>query len=238
MAGKSPKNKTVAENLRMVREKISAAAMKAGRDPSQIHLVAVSKTKPIELIDEASAAGQKVFAENYVQELLPKTEARKNLEWHFIGRIQSNKIKLLVGTVSVIHSIDRSKLAAEVSGVAQRKGITQDILLQVHVGDEATKGGAKIDDLEDFLKEVLLMPGIRVRGLMSLPPLAEQEEVARGYFSEINSAFLKLKNKITDPSIRENFDILSIGTSGDFEWAILEGATHVRVGTAIFGERS
>lgn len=233
MAGKS-----VAENLKTVREKIAAAAAKVDRDPSEIHLIAVSKTKPIELIDEASAAGQKVFAENYVQELLPKFEARKSLDWHFIGRIQSNKIKQLVGVVSLIHSIDRSKLAAEVSGVAQRKGITQDILLQVHVGDEATKGGAKIDDLDDFLREVLLMPGIRVRGLMSLPPLAEQEEVARGYFSQVNSAFSKLRKKITEPAIRENFDILSIGTSSDFEWAILEGATHIRVGTAIFGERS
>lgn len=233
MAGRS-----VVENLKSIREKIATAAEKAGRDPSQIHLVAVSKTKPLELIDEAVQAGQKIFAENYVQELIPKAEARSRLEWHFIGRLQSNKIKQIVGLVSLIHSIDRSKLAAEVSGVAQRKGVTQDILLQVHVGDEATKGGAKIDDLEDFLKEVLLMPGIRVRGVMSLPPLTEQEEVARGYFSQVHSAFLKLKNKITDPAIRESFDILSIGTSSDFEWAIYEGATHVRVGTAIFGERA
>jgi PLP dependent protein len=232
MAGKS-----VAENLKSVRERISLASVQANRDASQVHLVAVSKTKPIELIDEAFAAGQKIFAENYVQELIPKAEARPNFEWHFIGRLQSNKIKQIVGVVSLIHSIDRSKLAAEVSGVAQRQGLTQDILLQVHVGDEATKGGAKIDDLEDFLKEVLLMPGIRVRGVMSLPPLTQQEEVARGYFSQVNSAFLKLKNKITEPSIRETFDILSIGTSSDFEWAIYEGATHVRVGTAIFGER-
>lgn len=233
MAGKS-----IAENLKTIREKMATAASKAGRDRSQIQLVAVSKTKPLELIAEAAAAGQKIFAENYVQEILPKAEIRTDLEWHFIGRLQSNKIKQIVGVVALIHSIDRAKLAAEVSGVAQRNGIVQDILLQVHVGDEATKGGAKIDDLEDFLKEVLLMPGIRVRGLMSLPPLASQEEVARGYFSQVNSAFLKLKNTITDPSIRDAFDILSIGTSSDFEWAILEGATHVRVGTAIFGERS
>lgn len=238
MAGRSPENKSVAENLKTVREKISASAVKAGRDPSQIHLVAVSKTKPLELINEAAAAGQTVFAENYVQELLPKAESRNDLEWHFIGRLQSNKIKQIVGVASLIHSIDRAKLAAEVSGVSQRKGVTQDILLQVHVGDEATKGGAKIEDLDDFLKEVLLMPGVRVRGLMSLPPLALQEEVARGYFAQVNSAFLKLKNKITDPALRAIFDILSIGTSGDFAWAILEGATHVRVGTAIFGERS
>ena len=233
MAGKS-----VAENLKLVRDRISAAALRAGRDASQIHLVAVSKTKSLELIAEASTAGQKIFAENYAQELVAKAESRTDLEWHFIGRLQSNKVKQIVGITSLIHSIDRTKLAAEVSGVSQRKGIVQDILLQVHLGDEATKGGAKIDDLEDFLKEVLLMPGIRVRGLMSLPPLAEQEEVARGYFSQVNSAFLKLKNKFTDPLGRETFDILSIGTSGDFEWAILEGATHVRVGTAIFGERS
>lgn len=233
MAGKS-----VAENLKAVREKIAAAAKNAGRDPSQIHLVAVSKTKPLELIAEAVAAGQTVFAENYIQELVPKVEAKPNLEWHFIGRIQSNKLKSIVGIVSLIHSVDRPKIAAEISGLAQRKGTTQDILLQVHVGDETTKGGAKLDDLDDFLKEVLLMPGVRVRGLMSLPPLAEQEEVARGYFSQVNSAFMKLRNKITEPALREKFDILSIGTSSDFEWAILEGATHVRVGTAIFGERS
>lgn len=237
MAGKS-----VGENLKAIRERMSAAAVKAGRDPSQIHLVAVSKTKPIELIDEAFNAGQKIFAENYVQELIPKAEARSpinsGLEWHFIGRLQSNKIKQIVGVVALIQSIDRSKLAAEVSGVAQRKGITQDILLQVHVGDEATKGGAKIDDLEDFMREVLLMPGIRVRGIMSVPPLSEHEEVARGYFAQVNSAFLKLKNHLTDPALREAFDTLSMGTSGDYEWAIYEGATHIRIGTAIFGARS
>lgn len=229
--------KSVAENLKRVRAQISAAAKKVGRSPSEIHLVAVSKTKPLELISEAVSAGQKTFAENYVQELLPKVEARKDLDWHFIGRLQSNKVKQLVGHVSLIHSIDRAKLAAEVSGVARRQNLIQDILLQVHVGDEATKGGAKIEDLDDFLKETSLMPGVCVRGLMSLPPLSEQEEVARGYFSQVNEAFLKLKKKIEDPVRREKFDILSIGTSSDFKWAIYEGATHVRVGTAIFGAR-
>ena len=229
--------KSVAENLNIIRSKIGGAAKEAGRSPSEIHLVAVSKTKSIELINEAAAAGQMIFAENYVQELLPKVEARKDLCWHFIGRLQSNKVKQLVGHVALIHSIDRTKLAAEVSGVAQRNGLIQDILLQVHVGDEATKGGAKLEDLDDFLREALLMPGIRVRGVMSLPPLSDREEVARGYFSKVNEAFLKLKNRFTDPILKENFDTLSVGTSSDFWWAILEGATHVRVGTAIFGAR-
>src|SRR5687768_6108603 len=113
--------KSVAENLKQVRAKIEIAAKKTGRSPSEIQLVAVSKTKPIELISEAAKSGQKIFAENYVQELIPKVESRKDLEWHFIGRLQSNKVKQLVGHVALIHSVDRAKLATEVSGVAQRQ---------------------------------------------------------------------------------------------------------------------
>ena len=231
MAGMS-----VVDNLRALQTQIASTAKQFGRDEGDVKLVAVSKTKPLSMIDEAVRAGQKIFGENYVQEAVEKIGQRPNLEWHFIGSLQTNKVKDIVGQVDLIHSVDRTKLEREISKEAQKKSIIQDVLLQLHVGDEATKHGFSADELLKDISEIHSLPGLRLRGLMSLPPLSEDIEVSRSYFREVKQMQQKLLS-LLPKSVAQTFSILSMGTTSDFSAAIAEGATHVRVGTAIFGER-
>jgi pyridoxal phosphate enzyme (YggS family) len=227
---------SIAENLEKVRAEIADAAKKAGRKAQDISLLAVSKTKPIELIREAFGAGQKLFGENYVQEAKEKIDAFPGANWHLIGPLQSNKVKLIVGKVDLIHTIDREKLANEIEKVALSLGLIQDVLIQIHVGDEATKSGVSISDVPELIETVASLPHLRLRGLMALPPLFEKESDARLAFSGVRECMLKNRQMLSD-SAKKSFDVLSLGTSSDFRSAILEGATLVRVGTAIFGER-
>jgi len=227
---------SIADNLTLVNEKIVKAAARAGRKVEDIRLIAVSKTKSVALIEAALAAGQLSFGENYLQEAAEKIMVLPMADWHFIGSLQSNKAKQVVGRFSLVHSVDRLKLAEELSRAATAAGIVQDVLLQIHVGDEQTKRGVTIDQAPALIETILGFRHLRLRGLMSLPPPTDEEKVARGYFAEIRRAFESWKGGLC----REHgaFTELSLGTSSDYEWAILEGATMVRVGTAIFGERT
>lgn len=238
MAG-TPKNATdiasIAQNLAHVHDRIAAAAARAGRSAADVRLLAVSKTKPLELIRAAFSAGQRSFGENYVQEAVEKVALFPEADWHLIGSLQTNKAKQVVGKFSLIHSVDRARLALELAKAAEGAGVVQDVLLQVRVGDEDTKHGVEISEGEALIAQILSQRSLRLRGVMCLPPLTEEESVARGYFVTVRQAFEKWRSAAGVD--RASFNELSLGTSSDYEWAILEGATMVRVGTAIFGAR-
>ena len=232
MAGKS-----IADNLRRVEESIAEACTRAKRSSSDVRLIAVSKTKPIAMIEEAMRAGQKSFGENYVQEAVEKVSALPSADWHFIGSLQSNKVKQVVGRFALIQSVDRIKLVRELAKVATAAGVRQDILLQIHIGDEETKHGFGFDEAPSAISEIGELGSLRLRGLMSLPPLLDDEHASRANFARLREALEKWRSNLSSEKSRD-FTELSIGTSSDYEWAIQEGATMVRVGTAIFGERA
>ncbi|MBP1728034.1 MAG: hypothetical protein H6Q56_407 [Deltaproteobacteria bacterium] len=223
------------DNLAAVKRKIAAAALAAGREPSAVRLVAVSKTKPAALVAEAAAAGQRLFGENYVQELTAKAaEVKMPVEWHFIGHLQSNKVKQIAGLVTMIHSVDRLSLAEEIDRQWGRIGRSCDILVQVNVAAEATKSGTTTQDALQLVRQIAALPHLRVRGLMTMPPFFDDPEAARPYFRELRLLAEEIAAlAIPGAAMQE----LSMGMSGDFEAAIAEGATLVRVGSAIFGTR-
>jgi PLP dependent protein len=225
------------DNLKQVQRKIAEAAERSGRRPSDVSLVAVSKTKPLAMIREAFAAGQKIFGENYVQEAVEKVREFPQAEWHMIGSLQTNKVKLIAGHFSLIHSVDREKLAHEINKVSAAKSVIQDILLQIHLGDEESKHGFEMTEAPRVLANIQECKNLRLRGLMALPPLTGDEKISRKFFADLKTAFEKWRAKEIAEENRVHFNQLSMGTSSDYEWAILEGATMVRVGTAIFGER-
>jgi pyridoxal phosphate enzyme (YggS family) len=222
----------IAQNLEEVRHRITAAAQKAGRDPAQVRLVAVSKTMPVELIREAVAAGQRLFGENYLQEARAKIEALgQAASWHFIGHLQSNKAKAAVALFELIHGVDRLKLARALDAAAAALGKMQDILIQVNLAGEASKSGGSPEAAPELLRQISLLPNLRVLGLMTMPPFLAPEAL-RPYFRELR----ELRDRIQDLTGRP-LPELSMGMSGDYEVAVEEGATLVRVGTAIFGSR-
>jgi pyridoxal phosphate enzyme (YggS family) len=226
---------SIAANLIHLRERIEAAALRAGRDPASVRLVAVSKTKPAEAVEDAAKAGQRLFGENYVQEFTAKVrEVREPVEWHFIGALQSNKVRQIAGLVTLIHSVDRLSLAQEIERQWAKLDATCDILIQVNIAGEATKSGTTAEELLTLVREVALLPHLRVRGLMTMPPFFDDPEGARPYFRELRRlADLVAAESIPGVAMEE----LSMGMSGDFEAAIEEGATLVRIGTSLFGER-
>jgi hypothetical protein len=219
---------TVAERLADIRNRVAAACARAGRAPESVTLVAVSKLKPAALIREAYAAGQRDFGENYAQELRDKAAELADLEglrWHAIGPLQTNKVKYVAKAARSFHALDRLEVAQELS--RRRQDAPIPCYVEVNVGGEASKSGLAPEALGSFLASVRALPGLHVEGLMSLPPPTEDEQVARGYFRTLRE--LARQHGLTG---------LSMGTTHDFELAIEEGATLVRVGTAIFGERS
>jgi pyridoxal phosphate enzyme (YggS family) len=223
----------IAENLRGVRERIARACGRAGRDPGSVTLVAVSKTKGAADVEAAYGAGQRVFGENYVQELLQKLEALAHLEgiaWHFIGKLQRNKVRHLVGRVEMIESVDSARLAAEIERRAGDLGRKVEVLVEVNVGGEATKGGSSADEVRAVLEAVAASRWLVCRGLMAIPPVEDDPERSRRWFVMMREMRETLGGEKLLPE-------LSMGMTGDFEAAIEEGATIVRVGTAIFGER-
>lgn len=226
----------IVDNLRCIRDRMNAAALRAGRDPSEVRLLAVSKTQSAKAVSEAARAGQGLFGENYVQELTAKAaDIVEPVEWHFIGALQSNKVKHLVNLVTTIHSVDRLSLAEEISRQWGKTGNTCDILLEVNIAGETTKGGATADNLLALTRDVARLPCLRIRGLMTMPPFFDDQEAARPYFQELRRlARVIAAAGVPGVEMRE----LSMGMSGDFEVAIEEGATLVRVGTALFGERN
>ncbi len=214
----------VAAGLSRVRERIAAACSRSGRDPASVRLIAVSKTKPVEMLREAIASGQTIFGENYAQELKEKADALgSGVEWHFVGALQTNKAKLVVGRAALIHTCDRVALAQELSKRAKAAGLVQRVLLEVNVGREAQKAGVLPESVPALLEQVRALPALACEGLMCIPPA---EGDPREHFRQL----LQLGTAL---GLRE----LSMGMSADYEAAIEEGATLVRVGTAIFGER-
>jgi pyridoxal phosphate enzyme (YggS family) len=225
----------ISENLAHINERIRAAAERAGRDPASVRLVAVSKTRPAADILAAFQAGQTVFGENYIQELVPKlAEVGEAVQWHVIGHLQSNKVKYIAGQVALIHSVDRLSLAQEIDRQWGRLGRVCDILIQVNVSGELTKSGTSEEGAIQLVRECALLPNVRVMGLMTMPPFFDDPEAARPYFA----ALKRLSEAVAAERIAGvEMAELSMGMSGDFEAAIQEGATLVRIGTAIFGGR-
>jgi pyridoxal phosphate enzyme (YggS family) len=226
---------TIAENVARVRERMEAAARRAGRDPGKIRLVAVSKTVDPGRIRQALEAGVDSLGENYVQEAQKKIEELgPRAAWHFIGHLQSNKAKAAVRLFDWVHSVDSLRLAQELSRVAGQQNKVLPVLLQINLGQETAKFGALQDDTFRLLEQMGLLPGISVKGLMTLPPFFDNPEESRPYFHALRDlAEAVSRRKIAGVSMEE----LSMGMSNDFETAIEEGATLVRVGTAIFGPR-
>lgn len=225
----------IAANLERIRGKIAQAALKAGRDPESVRLVAVSKTKPAAAIAEAFNCGQLVFGENYVQELVAKEpELSREISWHFIGNLQSNKVRQIAGKVDLIHSVDRLSLAREIDRQWGLLGKVCDVLIQVNISREETKGGTSSEELLELVREASQLPHLHVVGLMTMPPFFDDPEGARPYFRKLRELAQELAQAgLPGVEMRE----LSMGMSGDFEAAIEEGATLVRVGSALFGER-
>ena len=224
----------IQEQYRAVRERVEAACLRAGRDPSEVTLIAVSKTKPVSMIRELMEIGVKDFGENYAQELAEKTEEiTEPLRWHFIGHLQRNKVKNVVGKACLIHSVSSLRLAEEIAKESKKRGLVTDILVEVNIGDEESKSGIAAGEAMELLKEIFPLEGIRVRGLMAIVPPVEDPEEARPYFRAMRELRDRAEEEISGIRLPE----LSMGMTGDFETAIEEGATFVRVGTAIFGAR-
>ncbi|CAN5867233.1 YggS family pyridoxal phosphate-dependent enzyme [soil metagenome] len=220
---------TIAARWLAVKARVEAACERANRAASAVTIVAVSKTHPASAILEAAAAGATDFGENYAQELATKRGECGDVRWHFIGRLQRNKAKLVAGQVALIHAVDTVELAAELARRAA--GTLQPVLMSVNVSGEATKGGVT-SDLADVARAIAAVPGIRLDGLMTMPPPADDPEASRPVFT----ALAAMRDQLAQ-DLGQALPVLSMGMSGDFEVAIACGATHVRVGTAIFGSR-
>lgn len=224
------------DRLEEVEERIQEACRRAGRDRSEVTLIAVSKTKPAEVLKEAYDLGIRVFGENKVQELTEKYEVLpKDIRWHMIGHLQTNKVKYIADKVELIHSVDSLKLAETIEKEAAKRNRTIDILVEVNVAEEKSKFGLKMEEVIPFIEKVAGFSHINVRGLMTIAPFVENPEKNRSVFADLR----KLSVDITEKNIDNvNVSILSMGMTNDYEVAIEEGATMVRVGTGIFGARN
>lgn len=224
------------DNLKKVQENIINAARRAGRNPEDITLIAVSKTKPVSMIQEIYDAGVREFGENKVQEIVSKSEVLPDdIHWHMIGHLQRNKVKSVIDKACLIHSVDSLRLAVQISEEAVKKGIKSiPILMEINIAGEDTKFGFTANEAFNALKEIAALPNIMVRGLMTSAPYVEDPEDNRKYFRQLKQLCVDLKAKNIDNT---SMDLLSMGMTNDYEVAVEEGATHVRVGTAIFGER-
>ena len=226
----------VAGKYKIVEQKICEACERSGRKRSEVTLIAVSKTKPIAMIQEAMQAGAEVFGENKVQELCEKYEVLpKNLHWHLIGHLQRNKVKYVVDKAELIHSVDSLRLAQEISKEAIKKQLEINILIEVNVAEEESKFGTTLEDTETLIREIAKLPGICIKGLMTIAPYVEDPEENRMVFRTLKKLAVDIKMKNID---NVHMKVLSMGMTGDYQVAIEEGATMVRVGTGIFGERN
>lgn len=226
----------IQENLNRTREKVIAAARRAGRNPDEITLLAVSKTKPAELLREAYQAGQRCFGENKVQEILEKAVLlEKDIEWHMIGHLQTNKVRQIIDKVTLIHSVDSLHLAQAIQKEAERRAKTVHILMEINIADEASKYGIQPENAIAFAHQLSGLANLRLDGLMTVAPYTENPESNRKYFQQMKQLAVDISNENID---NVSMSVLSMGMSGDYEVAIEEGATCVRVGTGIFGERN
>ena len=224
------------QNLQDVQSKIESACKRAGREPKEVTLIAVSKTKPEEMLQTIYDCGVRDFGENKVQELTRKIEALPNdIKWHMIGHLQTNKVKYIVGSVELIHSVDSIHLAKEISKQSVKKDVVSHILIEVNVAEEESKFGLKIDEVLSAIKEISKLPNLKIDGLMTIAPYVINPEDNRNFFRRIKQLAVDISEQNIDNG---SMNILSMGMTGDYEVAIEEGATIVRVGTGIFGERN
>ena len=225
----------IKQNLEQVQKNIRKACEASGRKYEDVTLIAVSKTKPVSLLMEAYECGCREFGENKVQELIDKYEVMpKDIKWHMIGHLQRNKVKYIVGKTALIHSVDSLKLAQEISKEALKKQVQVSILIEVNVAGEDTKFGVKPEETEELVREIALLPGICIEGLMTIAPYVDDPEQNRQYFEQLKQLSVDIKLKNID---NVNMNVLSMGMTGDYMVAVEEGASFVRVGTGIFGER-
>lgn len=225
----------IKENLNMVETRIRDACSSCGRAADEVKLIAVSKTKPVSALEEAYDYGCRDFGENKVQELVDKYEVMpKDIRWHMIGHLQRNKVKYIVDKVFLIHSVDSLRLAQEIEKEAAKRDINVNILVEVNVAGEESKFGTTAEEAVSLVEQIAKLPHVRVRGLMTIAPYVEDSEQNRRYFAKLKQIYVDIIHKNIDNVFMEE---LSMGMTGDYEVAITEGATYVRVGTGIFGER-
>lgn len=224
------------ENLQQVEENIKKACERSGRDRADVTLIAVSKTKPVEMLQTIYDCGIRDFGENKVQEMCDKMEVLPgDIKWHMIGHLQTNKVKYIVGKTELIHSVDSVHLAAEIQKQAVKKDVIVPILIEVNIAEEESKFGIHKEDTIAMVRQIAEMDHLRIKGLMTIAPFVENAEDNRLYFREIKQLSVDIKNQNID---NVSMAVLSMGMTGDYEVAIEEGATLVRVGTGIFGERN
>lgn len=225
----------IAENIANVQADIDKACIKTGRNPEEVTLITVSKTKPVSLLQEAYDAGSRDFGENKVQEMLDKIPQLPNdIRWHMIGHLQRNKVKYIVDKVYLIHSVDSLRLAEEISKEAVKKQVEVNILVEVNVAEEESKFGTTTEEAIALVEEISKLPGIHINGLMTIAPYVENEEENRTIFQKLRQLSVDIADKNID---NISMNVLSMGMTGDYRVAVEEGATYVRVGTGIFGER-
>lgn len=224
------------DQLQEVEKRIQAACDRAGRKREEVTLIAVSKTKPVETLQEAYDLGVRIFGENKVQELTAKYEALpKDIHWHMIGHLQTNKVKYIIDKAELIHSVDSLKLAETIEKEAAKHDLIADILVEVNVAEEESKFGMKMEEVIPFVEKVSAFSHVRVRGLMTIAPFVEDPEENRSIFADLHKLYIDIKKKNHD---NDTVSVLSMGMTNDYEVAIEEGATMVRVGTGIFGARN
>ena len=224
------------DQLQEVEKRIQAACDRAGRKREEVTLIAVSKTKPVETLQEAYDLGVRIFGENKVQELTAKYEALpKDIHWQMIGHLQTNKVKYIIDKAELIHSVDSLKLAETIEKEAAKHDLIADILVEVNVAEEESKFGMKMEEVIPFVEKVSAFPHVRVRGLMTIAPFVEDPEENRSIFADLHKLYIDIKKKNHD---NDTVSVLSMGMTNDYEVAIEEGATMVRVGTGIFGARN
>lgn len=225
----------IRENLNTVESKIAEACRRSGRERDSVRLIAVSKTKPVSMLQEAYDLGCRDFGENKVQELVEKYEQLpKDIRWHMIGHLQRNKVKYIVDKVAMIHSVDSLRLAEEISKEALKKNVTVPILVEVNVAGEESKFGVSPSETTALVEEIAKLPNIIVKGLMTIAPYTDHPEENRLYFANLKQIYVDIIQKNIDNVCMGE---LSMGMTGDYEIAVEEGATYIRVGTGIFGER-
>lgn len=226
----------VKENLEKIHENIKMACQKAGRNVDEVTLISVSKTKPIPMLQDAYAAGSRDFGENKVQEIIDKyPQLPDDIRWHMIGHLQRNKVKYIIDKAALIHSVDSLRLAQEISSQAEKKQLDMDILIEVNIAGEESKFGITCEEVIPLIEEIAVLPHIHIKGLMTIAPFVTNPEDNRKYFRKIRELSVDIEQKNID---NVNMSVLSMGMTGDYMVAIEEGATMVRVGTGIFGERN
>ena len=226
----------ITENLEQVRKNIDEACRMAGRDPKEVTLIAVSKTKPVSMLKEAYDADARCFGENKVQEIMDKhPQLPEDIQWHMIGHLQRNKVKYIVDKVSMIHSVDSLRLAQTIEQEAAKHNVCVPVLLEVNVAQEESKFGLKMDEVLPLIETIADFPHIKVQGLMTIAPYVENAEDNRDFFRQLKKLSVDIEAKNIN---NVSMSVLGMGMTGDYQVAVQEGATMVRVGTGIFGERN